>query len=139
MMASHFLTDFKKGGASQFDWIFFVCLCYLISSPIVNRFWWFFCIGLSIVADWYHINFIGFGPFLLCMFTHNFFVYEPILFYWFFLRFDQYNSKVVKIPNYLFIYSFLCMFSKNFLPRGSISMILFLLRGGYLRGGPILI
>ena len=52
-----FLTDFKKGGGSQFDWIFFLCLCYSISSPIVNRFWWFFFIGFGIVSDWYHINF----------------------------------------------------------------------------------
>ena len=48
---------------------FFVCLCYLISSPIVNLFWWFFCIGFNIVSNWSPINFIDIGPFLLCMFT----------------------------------------------------------------------
>ena len=45
----------------------------------------------------------------------------------------------VKILNYLFIYSFLCMFSENFLPREPISMIIFLFGRGYLRSGHILI
>ena len=69
-MLGKFFTDFKKGGGSQFDWIFFFCI-YV--TWFLRQLWTdfddFFCIGFSIVSYWYHINFIGIEPFLLCMFT----------------------------------------------------------------------
>ena len=82
---------------------------------------------ISIVSDWSPINFVGIGPFLLCMFAHSFLVYESILII--LLRLDQYSSKVVKI---LFLNLFYVCLARTFYHVDQFRWFFFYWKGGTL-------